>query len=70
MRRNQAAWSRVVISGLTDSVLATFIVFCRIGACLMLVPGFSSVNIPAQIRLFVAIVSTLSVSRCRRRRSA
>jgi len=27
MRRNQAAWSRVVISGLTDSVLATFIVF-------------------------------------------
>jgi len=62
MRRNQAAWSRVVISGLTDSVLATFIVFCRIGACLMLVPGFSSVNIPAQIRLFVAIVTTFALT--------
>jgi flagellar biosynthetic protein FliR len=51
-----------VISGLTDSVLATFIVFCRIGACLMLVPGFSSVNIPAQIRLFVAIVTTFALT--------
>ncbi len=39
-----------------DSVPTTFTVFCRIGACLMLVPGFSSVNIPVQIRLFVAVV--------------
>ena len=30
-----------MISGLADSVLVTFIVFCRIGACLMLMPGFS-----------------------------
>jgi flagellar biosynthetic protein FliR len=51
-----------VIDGLTDSVLATFIVFCRIGGCLMLVPGFSSVNIPVQIRLFVAIVTTFALS--------
>jgi flagellar biosynthetic protein FliR len=51
-----------VISGLADSVLATFIVFCRIGACLMLVPGFSSVNIPVQIRLFVALVTTFALA--------
>jgi flagellar biosynthetic protein FliR len=51
-----------VTSGLADSVLATFIVFCRIGACLMLTPGFSSVNIPVQVRLFVAIVTTFALS--------
>lgn len=51
-----------MINALSDSVLATFIVFCRIGACLMLVPGFSSVNIPAQVRLFVAIVTTFALA--------
>jgi flagellar biosynthetic protein FliR len=51
-----------VISGLTDNVLATFIVFCRIGACLMLVPGYSSTNIPPQIRLFIALVTTFALT--------
>jgi flagellar biosynthetic protein FliR len=51
-----------VIGGLTDNVLVTFIVFCRIGACLMLVPGYSSVNIPPQIRLFVALVTTFALT--------
>lgn len=51
-----------MISGLADSVLATFIVFCRIGACLMLVPGFSSVNVPPQVRLFVAIVISFALA--------
>ena len=51
-----------MIAGLADSVLATFIVFCRIGGCLMLVPGFSSVNIPVQVRLFVAIVTTFALA--------
>lgn len=51
-----------MIGGLADSVLATFIVFCRIGGCLMLVPGFSSVNIPVQVRLFVAIVTTFALA--------
>ncbi len=51
-----------MINGLTESVLATFIVFCRIGACLMLVPGFSSVNVPVQVRLFVAIVTTFALA--------
>ena len=51
-----------MISGLADSVLVTFIVFCRIGARLMLVPGFSSVTIPAQVRLFVALVTTFALA--------
>lgn len=51
-----------MISGLADNVLATFIVFCRIGSCLMLVPGYSSTNVPPQIRLFVALVTTFAVS--------
>ncbi|MBR0726570.1 flagellar biosynthesis protein FliR [Bradyrhizobium manausense] len=51
-----------MINGLADNVLATFIVFCRIGACLMLVPGYSSVNVPPQIRLFVALVTTFALT--------
>ncbi|MBW7965436.1 flagellar biosynthesis protein FliR [Bradyrhizobium sp. BR 10261] len=51
-----------MIIGLTDHVLVTFIVFCRIGACLMLVPGYSSVNVPPQIRLFVALVTTFALA--------
>ncbi|MCA6123807.1 flagellar biosynthesis protein FliR [Bradyrhizobium sp. WSM 1704] len=51
-----------LIGSLADSVLATFIVFCRIGACLMLVPGFSSINIPVQVRLFVAVVTTFALT--------
>jgi flagellar biosynthetic protein FliR len=51
-----------VINGLADNVLATFIVFCRIGACMMLVPGYSSVIVPAQVRLFVALVTTFALT--------
>ncbi len=51
-----------MITGLTNNVLATFIVFCRIGACLMLVPGYSSVNVPPQIRLFVALVTSFALT--------
>jgi flagellar biosynthetic protein FliR len=51
-----------VINGLADSVLAIFIVFCRVGACLMLVPGFTSINIPVQVRLFIAIVTSFALA--------
>ena len=51
-----------MISSLADSVLVTFIVFCRIGACLMFVPGYSSLNVPAQIRLFIALVTTFALT--------
>lgn len=42
--------------------LAVFILFCRIGACLMLMPGVSSAQIPVQVRLFVAVAVTLSLA--------
>jgi flagellar biosynthesis protein FliR len=43
-------------------VLGTFILFCRISACLMLMPGFSSPQIPVQMRLFLALAVTLSLT--------
>jgi len=46
----------------SDTVLTTFLLFCRIGGCLMLMPGFSSSRIPVQARLFVAIAVTLSLT--------
>jgi flagellar biosynthesis protein FliR len=41
--------------------LAAFLIFCRIGGCLMIAPGFSSAQIPTQIRLFIALGITLSL---------
>lgn len=46
----------------SDMVLAVFIVFCRVGACLMLMPGFSSARIPVQVRLFLALAVTLALA--------
>ncbi len=43
-------------------VLAAFLVFSRIGACLLLVPGFSSPRIPVQVRLFVALGLSLALT--------
>jgi flagellar biosynthesis protein FliR len=37
------------------SVLALFAAFCRIGACFMLLPGFGTIRVPLQVRLFIAI---------------
>jgi flagellar biosynthetic protein FliR len=42
-------------------ILAAFLAFCRIGACFMLMPGTSSVRVPLQIRLFVAIAVTFGL---------
>lgn len=44
----------------SDTVLAAFILFCRIGSCLMLMPGFSSPRVPTVVRLFLAISITLA----------
>ncbi len=46
----------------TNAVLATFIMFCRIGACLMLMPGISSPRIPSNVRLFIALAITLALT--------
>ncbi len=42
--------------------LGAFVLFCRIGGCLMLAPGFSASQIPMQIRLFVALAVTLALT--------
>lgn len=39
-----------------------FLVFCRIGGCLMVTPGFSSDRIPIQARLYFALAVTLAVA--------
>ena len=45
-----------------ESVLAVLLIFCRIGACLMLMPGFSSSRIPVKVRLFLALSVTLALT--------
>jgi len=51
-----------VTAAASEAVLYTFLLFCRIGGCLMLMPGFSSPRIPMQFRLFIAMASTLVMS--------
>jgi len=43
------------------TILAAFLAFCRIGACFMLMPGFSSVRVPVQVRLFTAVAVAIGL---------
>jgi flagellar biosynthesis protein FliR len=45
-----------------STVLAAFILFSRIGACLMLMPGFSSPRVPTNIRLFLCFAITAGLA--------
>lgn len=45
-----------------ESVLGVFVLFCRIGATMMLMPGISSAQIPAQVRLFLAVAISLALA--------
>lgn len=45
-----------------DQVIGVFLVGCRVGSCLMLMPGFSSARVPARIRLFLAITLAFVIS--------
>ena len=45
-----------------DLVLSAFVVFCRIGGCLLVIPGFSSPRVPMRARLFVAIGIALALT--------
>lgn len=48
--------------GVDDQTLATgFVVFCRIGACLSLTPGFSSSRLLMRFRLAIAIGLTVAL---------
>jgi flagellar biosynthetic protein FliR len=46
----------------SNAVLSVFILFCRIGFCLMLMPGFSSDRVPVNVRLFLALTVTLGLT--------
>jgi flagellar biosynthetic protein FliR len=46
----------------SDTILAVFVIFCRIGGCLMLMAGISSSRIPMQARLYLGIGISLAVS--------
>ena len=43
-------------------VFATLLLFCRIGACLMIAPGVGNSQIPTQVRVFVAAGATLALT--------
>jgi flagellar biosynthetic protein FliR len=45
-----------------DTVLTVFVLFCRIGAVLILMPGFSSRRIPVRVRLFMSFSITLALT--------
>jgi flagellar biosynthesis protein FliR len=45
-----------------ETILVVFLLFCRIGGCLMLMPGFSSSRVPVQVRLFIAFSVTMALA--------
>lgn len=45
-----------------DTVMGAFLLFCRIGTVMVLMPGLSSTNIPMQIRLFLALAISLALA--------
>lgn len=47
---------------LESALLGAFVIFCRIGACLMTLPGLSNLQIPMRVRLYLAIAATLALS--------
>ena len=46
----------------SELIFSVLLLFCRIGACLMIAPGVGNTQIPMQIRLFVAIAVTLALT--------
>jgi flagellar biosynthesis protein FliR len=42
-------------------VLVAVLAFCRIGGCIMLLPGFASARVPTQVRLYLALAATLAL---------
>ena len=46
---------------LIDPLFRGFAIFCRLGSCLMLMPGFSSPRIPVFIRLFMCMSLSLAL---------
>jgi flagellar biosynthetic protein FliR len=51
-----------VTQSASEILLGIFLVFCRVGGCLLIAPGFSSFRIPMQVRLFIALTTSLALA--------
>lgn len=47
---------------LDNLVILFFLVFARVGGCIMLMPAFSSPRVPMQVRLFLAVAFSLAIA--------
>ncbi|MDD7908995.1 flagellar biosynthetic protein FliR [Pseudovibrio exalbescens] len=45
-----------------DLLLSAFVIFCRVGGCLMVMPGYASPRVSMQVRLFIALSASLAVA--------
>ena len=45
-----------------STLLAVFLIQCRIGGCLMIMPGFGSSRIPMNVRLFISIAVSIGLA--------
>lgn len=43
------------------TILALFLAFCRLGGCMMVLPGFSSARVPPLVRLFASLGLSMAV---------
>ncbi|AYG58123.1 flagellar biosynthetic protein FliR [Rhizobium jaguaris] len=43
------------------TILALFLAFCRIGGCIMVLPGFSSGRVPQQVRVLLAAALSMAI---------
>ena len=50
------------LEALPGFVLSTFLVFCRVGSCLMLIPAIGSARVPVQVRLMLCLGASATVS--------
>ncbi len=50
------------LEALPGSVLSVFLVFCRVGSCLMLIPVIGSARVPVQVRLMLCLGASVAVA--------
>lgn len=51
-----------MIVTLDSAAVGTFLVFCRVGSCLMILPGLSGARVPQRVRLLLALVLAVSLA--------
>lgn len=51
-----------MIGDLLGYLIPTFLLFCRIGGCMLVVPGLASAHVPMQVRLFVSLALSLTLA--------